>query len=278
MGGIVSGLEETMPVPLDSRKYQSEAFFAPTDFIGYIRGLGRLGSRPAPEAVILSCFNPIRREVARIAIERLVSDGRIHPARIEEIVSKVAEELEEKIGAPIVLSAVVDMDCTNPRKGLTLGELPLSSEPAKVLDDPSIDIVVELIGGLEPARSFILRALANGKHVVTANKALLATHGEELYAEARERGRMLAFEAAVAGGIPLIRSVKEGLVANRITSIQSLSSISIIISVFLTLCIHGTCLSPIPSILCPPKPFISSVGHCKASAPAILHDGYFFFR
>ena len=143
-------------------------------------------------------------------------------AGVVKVLQSHREELEEKIGAPIALSAVVDTDCTNPRKDLILGELPLSSEPAKVLDDPSIDIVVELIGGLEPARSFILRALANGKHVVTANKALLATHGEELYAEARARGRMLAFEAAVAGGIPLIRSVKEGLVANRITSIHGI--------------------------------------------------------
>ena len=143
-------------------------------------------------------------------------------AGVVKVLQSHREELEEKIGASIALSAVVDMDCANPRKGLTLGELPLSSEPAKVLDDPSIDIVVELIGGLEPARSFILRALANGKHVVTANKALLATHGEELYAEARARGRMLGFEAAVAGGIPLIRSVKEGLVANRITSIYGI--------------------------------------------------------
>ncbi len=143
-------------------------------------------------------------------------------AGVVKVLQSHREELEEKIGAPIALSAVVDTDCTNPRKDLILGELPLSSEPAKVLDDPSIDIVVELIGGLEPARSFILRALADGKHVVTANKALLATHGEELYAEARARGRMLAFEAAVAGGIPLIRSVKEGLVANRITSIHGI--------------------------------------------------------
>ncbi len=132
------------------------------------------------------------------------------------------EEIEEKIGASVVLSAIVDKDLTTPRKGLALSELPLTNDSSKVLDDPSIDIVVELLGGLEPARSFILRALANGKHVVTANKALLATHGEELYAEARQRGRMLAFEAAVAGGIPLIRSVKEGLVANRITSLYGI--------------------------------------------------------
>ena len=132
------------------------------------------------------------------------------------------EELEEKIGAPIVLRAIADLDATTSRKGLTLSELPITADPINVLDDPEIDIVVELIGGLEPARRFILRALANGKHVVTANKALLATHGDELYAEARQKGCMLAFEAAVAGGIPLIRSVKEGLVANRITSLYGI--------------------------------------------------------
>jgi len=141
---------------------------------------------------------------------------------VARVLSSHREELEEKIGAPVALEAVVDTNLTNPRKGLALSELPLTADPSKVLDDPSIDIVVELIGGLEPARSFILRALGHGKHVVTANKALLATHGEELYAEARQRGRMLGFEAAVAGGIPLIRAVKEGLVANRITSLYGI--------------------------------------------------------
>ena len=80
-------------------------------------------------------------------------------------------------------------------------------------------VVVELVGGLEPARSLILKALGAGKHVVTANKALLAHHGAELFAEARRRGVALGFEAAVAGGIPLIRALKEGLVANRILSV-----------------------------------------------------------
>ena len=83
-------------------------------------------------------------------------------------------------------------------------------------------MVVELVGGLEPARTFILRALAAGKHVVTANKALLAHHGAELYEEARRRGVALGFEAAVAGGIPLIRAVKEGLVANRVLSLAGI--------------------------------------------------------
>jgi homoserine dehydrogenase len=143
-------------------------------------------------------------------------------AGVAKVLLSHREELEEKIGAPIVLKAIADLDITSPRSGLILSDLPLSTDTAGVLDDPSIDIVVELIGGLKPAREFILRALANGKHVVTANKALLATHGEELYAAAVKHGRMLSFEAAVAGGIPIIRSVKEGLAANRITSLYGI--------------------------------------------------------
>src|SRR5581483_5889554 len=76
--------------------------------------------------------------------------------------------------------------------------------------------VVELIGGIEPARSMVLAAIANGKHVVTANKALLATHGNEIFAAAQTAGVMVAFEAAVAGGIPIIKALREGLTANRI--------------------------------------------------------------
>ncbi len=85
-----------------------------------------------------------------------------------------------------------------------------------VLAHPDIDIVVELIGGIEPARTFVLEAIANGKHVVTANKALLARHGNEIFAAAHAKGVMVAFEAAVAGGIPIIKALREGLSANRI--------------------------------------------------------------
>jgi homoserine dehydrogenase len=127
--------------------------------------------------------------------------------------------LEERAGCRLVLAAIADTDLTRPREGLDLARLPLTADAGRVLGDPSIDVVIELIGGLEPARTFILKALASGKHVVTANKALLAHHGAELYEEARRRGVMLAFEAAVAGGIPLIRALKEGLVANRILSV-----------------------------------------------------------
>ncbi len=124
--------------------------------------------------------------------------------------------LEERAGCRLTLAAVADVDVTRPREGLDLARLPLTTDAARVLADPSVQIVVELVGGLEPARSFILKALGAGKHVVTANKALLAHHGAELYDEARRRQVALGFEAAVAGGIPLIRAVKEGLVANRI--------------------------------------------------------------
>jgi homoserine dehydrogenase len=127
--------------------------------------------------------------------------------------------LEERAGCRLTLAAVADLDVTRPREGIDLSRLPMTTDAGRVLDDPGVQIVVELIGGLEPARSFILRAIAAGKHVVTANKALLAHHGAELYEEARRRGVTLAFEAAVAGGIPLIRAVKEGLVANRVLSV-----------------------------------------------------------
>jgi homoserine dehydrogenase len=130
--------------------------------------------------------------------------------------------LQERAGARLTLAAIADTDLTRPREGLTLSALPMVGDAARVLDDPSIHVVVELIGGLEPARTFILRALAAGKHVVTANKALLAHHGAELYDEARRRGVALGFEAAVAGGIPLIRAVKEGLVANRVLSLAGI--------------------------------------------------------
>src|SRR5262245_3737202 len=124
--------------------------------------------------------------------------------------------LEERAGARLTLAAIADTDLTRAREGLDLKNLPLTGDAAQILGSPAVHIVIELVGGLEPARTFILRALAAGKHVVTANKALLAHHGAELFAEARKRGVLLGFEAAVAGGIPLIRAVKEGLAANRV--------------------------------------------------------------
>jgi len=127
-------------------------------------------------------------------------------AGVVKVLDAQRATLEERAGCRLRLGAIADVDVTRRREGLDLAQLPMTTDAARVLDDPSIHIVIELVGGLEPARSFILKALAAGKHVVTANKALLAHHGAELYDEARRRGMTLAFEAAVAGGIPLIRA------------------------------------------------------------------------
>jgi homoserine dehydrogenase len=139
-------------------------------------------------------------------------------AGVVKVLESHGAEMEERAGCRLVLRRVADADLTRPREGLDLGRLPLVGDANQVLDDPAVQIVIELVGGLEPARTFILKALASGKHVVTANKALLAHHGAEIFAEARRHRVMVGFEASVAGGIPLIRAVKEGLPANRILS------------------------------------------------------------
>ena len=139
-------------------------------------------------------------------------------AGVAKILAAQRAMLEERAGCRLTLAAIGDTDLTRPREGLDIARLPMTSDAGRVLDAPDIQIVIELVGGLEPARTFVLRALRAGKHVVTANKALLAHHGAELYEEARKRGVTLAFEAAVAGGIPLIRAVRDGLPANRILS------------------------------------------------------------
>ncbi|MEJ2308187.1 MAG: homoserine dehydrogenase [Gammaproteobacteria bacterium] len=97
-----------------------------------------------------------------------------------------------------------------------LDDVTMHDDAASVVSDPEVHIVVELIGGYSPAREFVLAAIDNGKHVVTANKALIALHGEEIFAAARAKGVTVAFEAAVAGGIPIIKSVREGLAGNHI--------------------------------------------------------------
>ncbi len=137
---------------------------------------------------------------------------------VVKVLQSHGAELVERAGCRLVLHRVADADLARPREGLDLRRLPLVVDAEQVLHDPAVDIVIELVGGLEPARTFILKALQAGKHVVTANKALLAHHGPELFEEARRNRVALGFEAAVAGGIPLIRAVKDGLPANRILS------------------------------------------------------------
>ena len=116
-------------------------------------------------------------------------------------------------GIDIGVAAARDYD---PARLPGIEDIRVLDDAFAVVEDPAVDIVVELIGGYSPARELVLKAIDNGKHVVTANKALIALHGNEIFAAAQEKGVMVAFEAAVAGGIPIIKAVREGLAANRI--------------------------------------------------------------
>ncbi len=130
-------------------------------------------------------------------------------------------ELRRRLGARLKLVRAADI---NPERAKALG-LPdeiATRDAAEVLADPSVQIVVELIGGLDAAKRLILEAFGRGKHVVTANKALLAVHGEELYRAAHETGMSLGFEASVGGGIPILRALTDGLAANRIEAIYGI--------------------------------------------------------
>jgi len=126
--------------------------------------------------------------------------------------------LSGKIGTEISLKKICDLNITASRN-VSLNENMLTKNAADILEDPLIDIVVESIGGIHPAKEFIAEALKKGKHVVTANKALLASEGRELFALARDCGKSIYFEASVGAGIPVIKSIREGLVANKFESI-----------------------------------------------------------
>jgi homoserine dehydrogenase len=139
-------------------------------------------------------------------------------AGVVKVLQKNAGLIEKRLGARIVLKRVAEIDLEMGR-GMKFRSGVLTQRAEDVIQDPDIKIVMELIGGIEPAKTFILKALQGGKHVVTANKALLALHGDEIFRAAQRSGVDVSFEGSVAGGIPLIRSIKEGLVANRIHSI-----------------------------------------------------------
>jgi len=125
------------------------------------------------------------------------------------------EEIRRRAGRGIEITMVADLDTA--RAKAVVGEhATVVSDAREVIANPAIDIVIELIGGYGIAKALVMEAIAAGKHVVTANKALLAVHGTEIFAAAREKGVMVAFEAAVAGGIPIIKALREGLTANRI--------------------------------------------------------------
>ena len=131
------------------------------------------------------------------------------------VLKRNAQEIQRRAGRGIVIAQAAARDLTRPRICDAAG-IDLTDDPMAVVDNPELEVIVELIGGTGIARELVSQAIANGKHVVTANKALIAKHGNELFAQARDKGVMVAFEAAVAGGIPVIKAIREGLAGNRI--------------------------------------------------------------
>ncbi|OFZ86243.1 MAG: homoserine dehydrogenase [Betaproteobacteria bacterium RBG_16_64_18] len=131
------------------------------------------------------------------------------------VLARNQEEITRRAGRGIEITVVADKEVER-AKQITGGSARVTADAYEVVRDPTVDIVIELIGGYGVARDLVLAAIENGKHVVTANKALLALHGNEIFAAAQKKGVMVAFEAAVAGGIPIIKALREGLTANRI--------------------------------------------------------------
>ena len=131
------------------------------------------------------------------------------------VLKRNQEEIIRRAGRGIEIAVVADLD-TARAKEITGGDIEVVSDAHLVVNRPDIDVVIELIGGYGIARELVMQAITNGKHVVTANKALLAKHGTEIFKAAEEQGVIVAFEAAVAGGIPIIKALREGLTANRI--------------------------------------------------------------
>jgi homoserine dehydrogenase len=133
------------------------------------------------------------------------------------VLNRNAEEITRRAGRPIRITQIATRTPEKARALLQHADgVEVNADVGALVRRPDVDIVLELIGGIEPARSLMLQAIALGKHVVTANKALLAAHGNEIFAAAQKAGVMVAFEAAVAGGIPIIKALREGLAANRI--------------------------------------------------------------
>src|SRR3954468_15192167 len=132
-----------------------------------------------------------------------------------DLLARNADEIRRRAGRAIRISRVADKDLKKARS-LVKGKAQVSPDGFEVVKDKDIDIVVELIGGSGIAKELVLEAIRHGKHVVTANKALLAKHGNEIFAAAQKKGVMVAFEASVGGGIPIIKALREGLAANRI--------------------------------------------------------------
>ncbi|MCH7600459.1 MAG: homoserine dehydrogenase [Myxococcales bacterium] len=142
-------------------------------------------------------------------------------AGVAKVLIKNASLIETRLGFPLRLVHIADLDLETDR-GVDLAGIRFDDDSSGLLSDPEVDIVIELVGGYDFARKLCLDAIANGKHVVTANKALLAVHGDEIFSAASKQGVDVAFEAAVGGGIPILRSLREGLAANQIQSVYGI--------------------------------------------------------
>jgi homoserine dehydrogenase len=180
-----------------------------------------------------------------------------------EILRRNGGLIEQRLGVPFELVRAADLDPARAKK-LELPPGVFTTDAKAVVEDPSVQVVVELIGGIEPARSLILAAMENGKHVVTANKALLSAHWEELVTKAEEKRVSLGFEGSVAGGIPLIHTIRRGLVANRIQRVTGI--------------INGTCNYILTRMARDRKPFaeilLDAQAHGFAEAdPALDVEG-----
>ena len=142
-------------------------------------------------------------------------------AGVVQILNSHRQNIVDRLGAVVEVAKIADLDIETDR-GVPVAADLLTTNAFDVINNPDVDIVVELIGGYDPAKSFILKAIENGKHVVTANKALLAKHGDEIFRAAEKKKVCVGFEASVGGAIPIIRSIREAFVANRIETIEGI--------------------------------------------------------
>ncbi len=139
-------------------------------------------------------------------------------AGVVKLLRENAGVIRSKVGTGIVLKRIADLDILSDR-GVSVDDGILTTDVNAIFNDPEISVVIELIGGYEPAKTFVLKAIENGKHIVTANKALLALHGDEIYAAAARKGVEVQFEASVGGGIPVLTAVKSNMAANNFGSV-----------------------------------------------------------
>ncbi|MZH42307.1 MAG: homoserine dehydrogenase [Nitrospinae bacterium] len=140
---------------------------------------------------------------------------------VAKILAENSDVISKRLGASVELVKVADLDITTDR-GVDLPSGVLTTSADEVINHPEIDVLIELIGGYDPARKFLLQAIEKGKHIVTANKALLAKHGDEIFSAVTDKGLSIGFEASIGGAIPIIRSIREAFVANNIQTIEGI--------------------------------------------------------